>query len=153
MRCAVFALLVAATPALATSIVTLDEAGLRAAADIIVEGEVAATETRIVGRRIITFVTLVSGAAPTLTTTLVAVPGGVVDGIVQLVPGAPVLHVGARYRLFLGAASGPRLDDRGPRARGVVGFHRGAFLLVEGAAGVIAVPLTERGEPDSRVVR
>jgi len=136
-----------AGPALATSIVPLSPEGLAAAADVVVEGTVAHAEARFVGQRIITFVTVVSGEAPALSTTLVAVPGGVVGDLAQVVPGAPVLHVGARYRLFLGAPTGPRAHDGGPRSRGVIGFFRGAFLLQDGPHGIVAVPLTERGEP------
>jgi hypothetical protein len=116
-------------PAQATTVPPMSPAELRAAADVVVEGVVVATTSRLVGRRVITFVTLVSGDRARPTTTLVAVPGGVVDGIAQVVPGAPVLEPGLRYRLYLGRADGPRLDDAGPAARGVVGFWRGAFVI------------------------
>ncbi len=129
----------------ATTVPPMTEAALGEAADVVVEGTVAHSESVWRGTRIITFVTVVSGEAPALTTTLVALPGGVVDGIAQVVPGTPVLNVGARYRLYLGAASGPKLNDNGARARGVVGFFRGAFLLVDGEAGPVAVPLDARG--------
>jgi hypothetical protein len=116
-------------PARATTVPPMSEAALQAAADVVVEGVVVATTSRLVGRRIITFVTVVSGEAPDLSSTLVAVPGGVVDGIAQVVPGAPQLELGTRYRLYLGRPDGPRLDDGPTRARGIVGFWRGAFVI------------------------
>jgi len=131
-------------------------AELRAAADVVVEGVVVASTTRLVGRRVLTFVTLVSGDGPRVTSTLVAIPGGVVGDIAQVVPGAPVLEPGHRYRLYLGRADGPRLDDTGPAARGIVGFWRGAFVvgdrgeihgfLEDGRAPTLS-PATGRPEP------
>lgn len=131
---ALLGLCLIAPAAVATTVPPMDEPRMRAMADVVIDGEVTGVESRFVGRRIVTFVTLVSGTAPSLTVTLVAVPGGVVDDIAQVVPGAPVLEPGRRYRLYLGRADGPRLDDRGPAARGVVGFWRGAFLLDERGA-------------------
>ena len=121
--------LLSLVPARATTVPPMSEAALRAAADVVVEGVVVATSSRRVGRRVVTFVTVVSGAAPDLSSTLVAVPGGVVDGIAQVVPGAPQLEPGARYRLYLGRPDGPRLDDGPTQARGIVGFWRGAFVV------------------------
>ncbi len=118
-------------PARATTVPPMSENALRAAADVVVEGVVAATTSRLAGRRVVTFVTVVSGDPPALTSTLVAIPGGVVGGIAQVVPGAPQLQTGVRYRLYLGPPDGPRLDDGQPGARGIIGFWRGAFVLGE----------------------
>lgn len=141
-------LLLLALPVSAMTVPSFTEAELRARSEIVVEGVVAVSESRRVGQRIITFVSVISGTAPRLTTTLVAVPGGDVDGFSQRVPGSPVLEVGRRYRLYLGAADGPRLSADSGRARGVYGFFRGAFLLDEAGGGV--VPLGEDGLPVGR---
>lgn len=113
----------------ATTVPPMSPAALQAAADVVVDGVVSGTECRQVGRRIITFATVVSTDAGHVRTTLVAIPGGVVGDIAQVVPGAPVLEPGVRYRLYLGRADGPRGDDDGPRARGIIGFWRGVFVL------------------------
>ena len=141
-------MLAVALPTSAMTVPVFTEAQLRDKADVVVEGVVAVSQSRRVGQRIITFVSIISGTAPLLTTTLVAVPGGDVDGFSQRVPGSPVLEVGRRYRLYLGAADGPRLDDSGACARGVFGFFRGAFLLDDVGGGV--VPLGEDGLPVGR---
>lgn len=137
-------LMLATMPAAATTVPPMTPAQLRAAADVVVEGVVVASETRWVGQRILTFVTVVSGAGSSLQATLVAIPGGVVDGIAQVVPGAPHLAVGGRYRLFLGTPTGPRLDGRGPAGRGVVGFFRGVFVIDDDAP---PVPFGDDGQP------
>jgi hypothetical protein len=103
---------------------------LQASADLVVDGEVTAAESRWVGQRIVTFVTVVSGTAPRLSSVVVAVLGGEVGGLMQRVPGSPQLDVGRRYRLYLGKADGP--EHGGVRARGVFGFFRGVFLLHDG---------------------
>ncbi len=141
--------LLLALPLSAMTVPSFTEAELREHADVVVEGVVAVSQSRRVGQRIITFVSIVSGTAPLLTTTLVAVPGGNVGGITQRVPGAPVLEVGRRYRLYLGPATGPRLDNGGSSARGVFGFFRGVFLLADVAGGL--VPLGEDGLPANSI--
>lgn len=124
-----------------TTVATLDDAQLVARSDLVAHVVVTAAHAERVGRRVITFydVAIVEtwstkeagpGTSPGATgpgsTTLVALPGGVVDGIGQLVPGTPVLEVGGAYVLCLG-------DDVGPKgARGVVGLWQGAFALVDG---------------------
>jgi hypothetical protein len=137
------ALVSAAGPTLATTVPPFTESELRAAADVVIDGRVVGSTTRLVGRRIITFVSIVSGSPPQLTTTMVAVPGGVFGDVTQVVPGSPLLEVGVRYRLYLGRADGPRLDDDGVAARGIIGLWRGVFLL--GDRGELA-PL----QPDGR---
>lgn len=131
LRCFLATLLLglAPGPARATTVPPMTVAQLRAAADVVVDGVVVTSTSRLVGRRVITFVTLVSGESPNLTSTLVAIPGGVVGDVAQVVPGAPLLEPGRRYRLYLGRPDGPRLDDDGPAARGIIGFWRGAFVL------------------------
>jgi hypothetical protein len=141
------ALLSAAPSAVATTVPPMTEEQLRAAADVVVDGHVASATTRLVGRRVLTFVTIVSGTAPLLTTTLVAIPGGVFGDVTQVVPGAPLLDVGVRYRLYLGRADGPRLDDAGPSSRGIIGLWRGVRLL--GDRGEL-VPLQQDGRTPSR---
>ena len=122
-------LLVPAFPVRATTVPPMTPAALQAAADVVFDGVVVATTTRRVGRRILTFVSLVSGDGPVVQRMLVAIPGGVVGDTAQVVPGAPILEPGQRCRLYLGRADGPRLDDTGPAARGIVGFWRGAFVV------------------------
>lgn len=129
-RCLIASLMLSSlAPARATTVPPMSPRELRAAADVVVDGVVVATTSRLVGRRVITFVTLVSGDGSRPVSTLVAVPGGVVGDIAQVVPGAPMLEPGVRYRLYLGRPDGPRLDGEGPAARGIVGFWRGAFVL------------------------
>jgi hypothetical protein len=137
------ALASAASPTSATTVPPFTEKELRAAADVVIDGRVVASTTRLVGRRVITFVSVVSGSPPQLTTTMVAVPGGVFGDVTQVVPGSPLLDVGGRYRLYLGRADGPRLDDEGVAARGIIGLWRGVFLV--GDRGEL-VPL----QPDGR---
>jgi len=143
-RFSVMALVVASLSAAATTVPPMTPAQVRTAADVVVDGVVVTCESRWVGQRIITFVSVVSGSGPSLQATLVAVPGGVVDGIAQVVPGAPRLEVGGRYRLFLGTATGPRLDGRGPASRGIVGFFRGVFVLDDDAP---PLPFGDDGQP------
>jgi hypothetical protein len=133
----------AASPILATTVPPFTESELRAVADVVIDGRVVGSTTRLVGRRVITFVSIVSGSPPQLTTTLVAVPGGAFGDVTQVVPGSPLLEVGVRYRLYLGRADGPRLDDKGTAARGIIGLWRGVFLI--GDRGELA-PL----QPDGR---
>jgi hypothetical protein len=120
----------AATPLRATTVPAYTPAQLQAAADVVVEGDVAVVESRWVGQRIITFVSVVVGTAPRLSTVVVAVLGGQVGDIAQRVPGSPRLDVGRRYRLYLGKADGPEFN--GQRTRGVFGLFRGAFLVEGG---------------------
>jgi hypothetical protein len=127
--CALWLVLLSVMPAQATTVPPMTEVELQRAADVVVEGVVVASTTRRVGQRVLTFVTVVSGEAPRLTSTLVAIPGGVFGDIAQVVPGAPQLEPGVRYRLYLGRADGPRLDDGPTAARGIIGFWRGAFVL------------------------
>ena len=128
-RLLVLLLLLTVVPGRATTVPPMTPAELRAAADVVFEGVVVATTTRLVGRRVLTFVTLVSGVGPLVQSTLVAIPGGVFGDVAQVVPGSPILEPGQRYRLYLGRADGPLLDDTGPAARGIVGFWRGAFVV------------------------
>ncbi len=127
-----------ALSASATTVPPMTVADLERAADVVVEGVVVDVDARFVGRRIITFYSIQSGRSPDTQTTLVAVPGGVVGDLTQLVPGAPVLALGQHYRLYLGSATGPRLDDVGARARGIVGFWRGVFV-VDDVGGVVGL--------------
>lgn len=133
----------------AMTVPAFSEAELRAHADVVVEGVVTSSTTRRFKGRVLTFFTVVSGAAPQLTSTLVAVPGGEFGGVVQAVPGSPQLQVGSRYRLYLGKADGPRLDDSGAHARTVFGFFRGVFLLDGGGGGSVVdvVPFGDDGLP------
>jgi hypothetical protein len=117
-----------ATSAAATTVPSMSPSQLIEAADIVVDGVVIRSETRWVGQRIITFLTVLSGAGPSLTSTQIAVPGGVVGTFAQVVPGTPKLEVGGRYRFYLGAPAGPRLDGGGP-TRGIVGLFRGVFAV------------------------
>lgn len=124
----------------------LSPAELVARSDMVVEGRVVDAQTRWVGRRIITFYVVEHRDGATTTTTLVAIPGGAVGRFAQKVPGAPVLDVGARYRLHLGRADGPRLAAGGPSSRGVVGFFRGAAQIVDVAGGPpVLVPFNDDG--------
>lgn len=136
--------------ATATTVVPLDEVQLERAADLVVEGVVVEAFSQWVGRRILTFYRVSSptadGRAPHLTT--VAVPGGDVDGVSQRVAGAPVLVVGQRYRLFLGAATGPAPAANHPNSRGIIGFFQGVVLLDGGRE----VPFTPDGHPALRTI-
>jgi hypothetical protein len=136
--------LTSAAAATATTVPPMTTADLERAADVVVEGVVVDVDARFVGRRIISFYTVVSNPSGRPTSTLVAVPGGVVGDLTQVVPGAPQLQVGRRYRLYLGGPTGPRLDDGVVRARGVVGFWRGAFLVDDDGA---AVAMGDDGRP------
>ena len=144
-----FVLVLVGAPATATSVIPLDDAALHARADLIVEGTVVAAEAAWVGRRIVTFhrVQVVGkhsavgsgavgsgavGKSAVGQTVVVAVPGGVVDDVGQVVFGAPRLAVGTRYRFFLGAPIGPHY--RGSPTRGIVGIWQGVFVLGGGAA-------------------
>jgi hypothetical protein len=114
-----------AAPAQATSVVPLDDAQLAAAASVIALVRVERQEVRSIGRRILTFSSVVvvdglRGARPG-DELLVALPGGEVGGIGQRVAGAPTLRVDRTYLLFLGKDDGPS------GARGVVGLWQGAF--------------------------
>lgn len=117
----------------ATTVEPLDDAALVERSDLIARVVVTSARAERVGRRVLTFyeVDVVEawstrdGTAPTRT--VVALPGGIVGGIGQVVPGTPTLQVGQQYVLCLG-------DDDGPsRARGVVGLWQGAFAVVDGA--------------------
>lgn len=124
---------IAGSQARATTVVALSPAELGARSDLVADVVVRSRSTSWVGRRIITFyeVEVLDGwrsddPRPPATA-LVALPGGVVDGIGQWVAGTPVFDVGGRYVLCLG-------DDVGPRgARGVIGLWQGAWLVVPGA--------------------
>jgi hypothetical protein len=105
-------------PAAATTTL-MTQAQAFAAADVVVEGTVVSAQSQWVGHRIITFVVVVAGHH----SYAVAMPGGVVEGIAQAVAGAPVLHVGHRYRLALGKGNGPL------HSRGVVGLGLGVVEL------------------------
>lgn len=132
-----------ATSAAATTVPSMSPSQLMKAADIVVDGVVVRSETRWVGQRIITFLTVLSGAGPSLTTTQLAVPGGVVDSFAQVVHGTPRLELGGRYRFFLGDATGPRLDGGAP-TRGIIGLFRGVFAVDDRG---LTLPFGEDGLP------
>ena len=143
-----------ALDARAMTVPPISAAELDARSDLIVDGRVVDARARWVGRRVITFYVVEYAAASTTTTatttatTVVAVPGGAVGTLAQKVPGAPVLEVGARYRLHLGRAEGPRATADGPPSRGIVGFFRGVARLVDGEGGAVTVvPFTDDGQP------
>ena len=132
-----------ANSASATTVPPMSPSQLTKAADIVVDGVVVRSETRWVGQRIITFLTVLSGAGPSLTTTQLAVPGGVVDRFAQVVPGTPKLELGGRYRFYLGAPTGPRLDGGAP-TRGIIGLFRGVFAVDDRG---LVLPFGEDGLP------
>lgn len=123
----------AGAPARATTVAPLSPAELGARSDLVADVVVRSRAASWVGRRIITFYEVEvldrwrSADPRSPATALVALPGGVVEGIGQRVAGTPVLDVGGRYVLCLG-------DDVGPRgARGVIGLWQGAWRVVAGA--------------------
>ena len=61
-------------------------------------------------------------------------------------PGAPLLQLGQRYRLYLGKAEGPPAPGSRVASRGVVGFFRGVFVI-DAAANDALVPFGEDGLP------
>lgn len=107
----------------------MTEAELRSKADVVVDGTVVSQRAARVGQRVFTFSVVVVGEGAQVRSVLVALPGGDVGGFPQRVPGAPVLTVGQRYRLYLGPADGPVDPPSAVKSRGVVGFYRGVFLL------------------------
>lgn len=117
----------------ATTMEPLTDQALVERSDLVARVVVRSARAERIGRRIITFydVDIVEtwrsrDAAPPRTTT-VGLPGGIVDGIGQVVPGTPVLEVGKHYVLCLG-------DDNGPhRARMITGLWLGAFAVVDGS--------------------
>ncbi len=118
----------------ATTVEALDDAALVERSDLIARVVVTSARAERVGRRVITFYEMdivetwhARDDSARSVRTVVAMPGGVVGGIGQVVPGTPRFEVGKQYVLCLG-------DDNGPaRARGVVGFWQGAFAVVDGA--------------------
>jgi hypothetical protein len=137
-----------ADDAAAMTVPSFTDAELAARSDLIVEGLVVHASARRIGRRVMTFYVVEYFAAGARERTLVAVPGGADGRFVQKVPGAPLLQVGARYRLHLGRPDGPRADADGPPSRGIVGFFRGAAMITADRAGQpVLVPFTEAGEP------
>ena len=135
----------------ATTVEPLDDSALVERSAVIARVVVTSARAERVGRRVLTFyeVDVVDtwhardAAGAQVKRTVVALPGGVVDGIGQLVPGTPRLQVGKQYVLCLG-------DDNGPSgARGVVGLWQGAFGVVD-AAGARLRPFTH-GAPSSDV--
>lgn len=116
-----------------TTVEPLDDAALVERSEVIARVVVTRAHAERVGRRVITFYdvdmveTWRARAGVNVQHTVVALPGGVVDGIGQMVPGTPQLEVGKQYVLCLGADNGPK------HARGVVGLWLGAFAVVDGA--------------------
>ncbi len=124
----------------------MTEAELRRQADVVVDGRVTVQRVVRLGQRVFTFSTLIVGDGQQVRSYVVALPGGDVDGVTQRVPGSPQLQLGARYRLYLGPATGPRADAHSPPARGVVGFFRGAFAI-DDAHNDALVPFGDDGFP------
>ncbi|MDP2343350.1 MAG: hypothetical protein Q8O67_20500 [Deltaproteobacteria bacterium] len=132
----------------AMTVPPMTEAELRAQADVVVDGTVVAQHSAWVGRRVITFSTVVVGSGAAVRSYLVALPGGDVGAFSQRVPGSPVLAIGGRYRLYLGKADGPVDAPSTVKSRGVVGFFRGVFLVDPSAGrnGAL-VPFGDDGLP------
>lgn len=128
----------------------MTEAELRAQADVVVDATVVRQEVHALGRRIFTFSTVLVGEGTSARSYVVAVPGGDVGAIAQRVPGAPLLELGRRYRLFLGKANGPVAPGAVVAARGIVGFFRGVFVVDDQNA---LVPFGDDGLPVLPVTR
>jgi len=120
--------------ALATSLeqLTLDEMAQKSTA--IVRARVTGSHSGMRGANIYTFFELQvmetwksSGQTPGLTTTEVAIPGGVADGIRQSVTGAPELKPGQEYVLFLWTSRSGLTQ--------VIGLSQGLFQLSEEGSG------------------
>jgi hypothetical protein len=117
--------------ALAATTVSLSEAEIVDNSDLVARVTVLSAQAERVGRRIVTVYALEvreswRGEAPR-EPVLLALPGGVVDGVGQHVPGTPTLAVGSEYVLCLSA---PVLGD----ARALVGLWRGAWAVEEDGA-------------------
>jgi hypothetical protein len=132
----------------ATTVEPFDDAVLVERSDLIARVVVTNARAERVGRRIITFYDVdvvetwhARNRTTSVVRTVVALPGGVVDGIGQLVPGTPRFEVGKQYVLCLGADDGPQ------RARGVVGLWQGAFAVVEDAVHVARLRPFTHGAP------
>lgn len=125
------AALVSADPAAAATVRRLDLAELVRQADLIVLATVQATAPARHGNRILTRATLViettlKGTPPD--PLVVEVPGGVIGGIGQKVPGAARFEVGEQVIVFLGASDSP-----GHHA--VIGMAQGKLRVVPGLDG------------------
>ena len=113
-------------------------------ADLVARGKVASTESRRSrdGKRIYTVVTLQVGetwkGAPA-ETVQIQVPGGAVDGIAQIVQGAPRFTEGEEVVVFL--RGGPKSPDLPALPLRVVAMAQGKLRIDRNAAGVeVAVP-------------
>lgn len=124
-----------APPAIATTVEQLDDRALALRSDLIARVIVKSARAERIGRRVITFYELdvkdawLTRDARAPMRTVLALPGGLVQvegrSLGQIVPGTPVLTVGAAYVLCLG-------DDVGPRgARGLIGLWQGAFAVLD----------------------
>lgn len=118
-------------PAAAATVRKLDLPELVRVADLIILATVQTTEAVRQGNRIITRATLIpettlKGTAPT--PLIVEVPGGVIGGIGQKVPGAARFEPGEHVIAFLGAS-----DTPGYYA--VVGMAQGKLRVVPGLDG------------------
>lgn len=129
----------------------MTEAELRAAADVVTDATVQSQQTQAIGQRIFTFSVVVTGVGPSARSFVVALPGGVVDGFAQKVPGTPELVVGQRYRLYLGKADGPPLPGTTTKSRGIIGFFRGVFVVDVADRGAL-IPFGEDGLPTRALV-
>jgi hypothetical protein len=134
LRAVLFAFVTAvAAPAAATTVVPMTPAEIASSSDAVARVVVRGHEARWVGRRILTFYTVDvvdlwaerPGTQALARRVIVALPGGVVGGVGQRVPGVPELVDGQSYVLCLGAATGPE------GARGVVGLWQGVWRLDE----------------------
>jgi len=143
-------LLAVATLVASLVVPPMTEAELRAQADVVVDGTVIRQEVHALGRRIFTFSTVLVGEGATARSYVVAVPGGDIGVIAQRVPGAPLLELNRRYRLFLGRATGPSAPGSAVASRGIVGFFRGVFVVDDRN---ILVPFGDDGLPLLAVTR
>ncbi|HEY4220048.1 MAG TPA: hypothetical protein VGO62_01870 [Myxococcota bacterium] len=114
----------------ATTVPELDDAALIAQSDVVGELVIRSHVSAWVGRRILTFYEAdvvdtwrspASGAAPAHV--VIALPGGVVDGIGQKVFGTPALVDGAHYVACLGKITAPR------DGRMIIGLWRGLWSV------------------------
>lgn len=126
-----FASTAAAPDAEAATVQKLDLPDLVAEADLVLVATVEATEAFRAGNRIMTRVTLRPGTVvkgEAADAVVVVVPGGVLGGIGQSVPGSARFAAGEEVVTFLGAA-----DGEGRRA--VVGMAQGKLRVVPGLDG------------------
>ncbi len=140
--------LFAAAPTAATTVPTFTTEQLAQQADLVARVVIVAKRVERVGKagRLATFYEVrvtdawKAPAAGAPATALIALPGGVLHGIGQLVPGTPVLHVGDDLVVFLSAPVGPK------GARATIGLWQGV-LRVGATAGAPLVPFTHDAPP------